>query len=640
LSQLKERPKEGFTISSVLALVFAGLALQPTIIYLSLVSPAGATAGWAIPMYITLFMMVEVSSLLGKTISRQEATIAYLLASQVATYTFFGGFIFTEYLRTSPYTIQFGIAKQIPTWAAPLENSSCVLRRTFISPEWAMPIGISLLSATFVILIDLSLMFLLNKLYLETERLPFPIASVHASAIETLSEKSPDRIRILTIAGFVSFLYGFMLYGFPELTKAFGIGRVIIVPVPWIDLTEWVKIIMPGATFGVATDLSTIGVAWMLPFDAIVWMFIGSILIFVMGNAIALNVKLPLFYKWQLQWNSLMGLTDIVSISVLDIWISFQIGAAIATAVIPTISNIRYFSKAIKSLLRPTKHTEEIDVFPISLAAIFGMYLIGSVGGVSLTYILVPKFPVILSAVVWILLPLLQALVYGRTFGEIGVGVSIPYVSQATIILSGYNSADVWFSPLMASSIAGSPGINAALLTHDLKVCELTNTKKTSYLKAYLMIIPLAWLFGFIFWSLFWSMAPIPSNFYPYTTYSWPLSAINTAIWISRSAAIFNVGLMLVGFGLTGIGYLLAEFLRLPFSVFGFVAGINTSPAVAFTYLIGGLIGNYIEKKFGSQWWDQNKGTLVAGLFLGLGLVGALTAAIAIVSASFWALPY
>jgi hypothetical protein len=217
---------------------------------------------------------------------------------------------------------------------------------------------------------------------------------------------------------------------------------------------------------------------------------------------------------------------------------------------------------------------------------------------------------------------------------ESSMTIQIPYIKEAMIYASGYTGVDVWFAPVQVTS-------GAASLVHYNKVCEMTNTDWGSFIKAYFLAIILSWIFGFIYWSLFWKMSPIPSYVYPWTLISWPIGAINLSVWITRAYNIFIPELMAAGFIVTALLYGISLLLHLPIALTGIAIGMGSDFPSMLQLLIGASLERYyLRKKFGKAWEDQYKPVIVAGLSAGLGLILALSVAVAILRIALFSNPY
>jgi hypothetical protein len=109
----------------------------------------------------------------------------------------------------------------------------------------------------------------------------------------------------------------------------------------------------------------------------------------------------------------------------------------------------------------------------------------------------------------------------------VGQTVSIPFVKEGAIFLSGYRGVDVWFVPF--------PLENYGATAQKFREIELTGTKFTSILRAEVFMVPIVLLTSFLYWSYLWRLAPIPSSTYPYAQVMWRLQAYQSCLWLSST---------------------------------------------------------------------------------------------------------
>jgi hypothetical protein len=117
--------------------------------------------------------------------------------------------------------------------------------------------------------------------------------------------------------------------------------------------------------------------------------------------------------------------------------------------------------------------------------------------------------------------------VNARLIGLVGQTISIPYIKEATIFLSGFRGVEVWFIPFPLS-VHGTQA-------QKFREIELTGTKFTSILKAEIFMVPLVLVTSFFYWSYIWKLAPIPSESYPFAQITWPLRALNSCVWFTST---------------------------------------------------------------------------------------------------------
>ena len=152
------------------------------------------------------------------------------------------------------------------------------------------------------------------------------------------------------------------------------------------------------------------------------------------------------------------------------------------------------------------------------------------------------------------------------------------------------------------------------------------------YYKAYLLFFALAIIPSFVYVTAFWIMAPIPSSFYPYASYSWPINALYFSLWVSRSIDIFKLDVIAVTSVVAFLAVVASS--RLPagfFSPIGLLVGFQTLPPFAFTPLVGALVGKWLERRMGKEKWEVRRSVILAGTFCGTALAVALAVGIAII---------
>ena len=628
--------KSGLTGVSMLAIIYAAVVMTPVLIYMYLITGLPDPARF-IPVFVSLFLFTEIGRIVGRTISPQEAYIIYFMTEIVAFDALYWiGLLIAVYYQQAPYTKLFGIASKIPWWAAPSIDSWAVQMRTFLATEWTVPILISLMGTVAGLLIDIGLSFILVQLYIEKENLPFPVAPIDAQAILTLTERTPEKMVLFTFAAIIGFIYEFLIYGVPRVTEAVIGVAIQVIPYPWIDLTESFAGILPGALIGIATDISTFAVGWVIPWNSIIWLLIGSVSFYIIGNTLAIQLadvtKIPMFLKWKADFSPVARIDWLWQRSLYDLWASPFVGITLGVGIYAFIISAKYLKSAIESLRHLSVSSEGAY---ISLKWIFLMIGIGVAMGIAIDMYLYPSLWFVWMTT-WLVLPFIQGVLLGRSYGEVGLGVQIPYVKEAFMLtFTKPGEVEPWMVPAKVSTSAG-------IITHRIKVAMLTKTKPLDYYKAYALTLPLVLVMSFVYLQVFWSMAPMPSAFYPWTSITWPLQSLNFSLWVSRSTAIFKPDLILTALIIILVASLVSRKFNLPFSPIGFAAGASAflAPPFAFNYFFGALIGKIIERKYGKEKWETSKAVILAGLFAGIGLALAVSVAIAIITKSIWITPY
>ena len=623
--------KEGLTWRSFLAILYSSIVFLPAAIWVSLTSGAGL--GSAV-QYTTILLFAEIARFFGRKLTKQEVFIMWSSVGAAGTEAVAVALIFHLYYRNAPTSHMFKdpltglpLSQVIPTWYAPPLASQVGILRTLWHPDWIMPALVTLGSWILAYRInDIAMGFILYRLYSTVEKLPFPMQRVSAEMVTTISEREPHKFRVLIISAVISMAYGFVLYGVPFITQM----RLVPIPMPWVDLTRYLEVLLPGSAFGIATDLLTFASGFVLPFNVVVSMLIGSVAVFLVGNPLAVLMYPTAERPGLFGYTTGMGLRSIYQWSYLYLWASPMIGLAMAAGLAPIIRKPRNIINAFTSLRR-LKETEKKKGI-LQLPIIVALYLGSTLGTIVLVHWLVPDFPLWALFILCFVWPFIMAIISGRAIALAGVGVDVPYFRNAIIMISGYKGIDIWYAPLDTS-----PG--TWVLT-SFKIAELTETKITSWIKAYYLATLLAWPLSFLYVQIFWQIAPIPSSAYPYTAIYWPIQVMQHQIWVTRQMDIFRIEHILWAF-IIGLGcFLGTSFTKIPFSPIGFVTGFGMPIPTPFTQFIGALAGKIISKKVGSYWWNQNKFAIVAGIGLGMGLITAITAAIGVIGKSMWVLPY
>jgi hypothetical protein len=255
---------------------------------------------------------------------------------------------------------------------------------------------------------------------------------------------------------------------------------------------------------------------------------------------------------------------------------------------------------------------------------------------------LVPAFPLwilIFFGFVWT--PVFSY-INARMAGLAGTNVSIPYVREASFMLAGYRNVDIWFAPIPLADHGG-------MATH-FRTVELTKTKFTSIIKVELLMLPIMLGCSLLFWSFIWKLSPIPAASYPFAAKFWPISAQQTALWMTANREGENNFLLqsirpsYIGFGAGAaiLAYFATIAGGLPTLLFyGLINGTHTLPAYAIPQFIGAMLGRYyFQKRYGQENWRAYTPVLVAGYYCGMGLIGMAAVALALLSKSVSRLPF
>jgi len=253
----------------------------------------------------------------------------------------------------------------------------------------------------------------------------------------------------------------------------------------------------------------------------------------------------------------------------------------------------------------------------------------------------VPGFPLLFFVFYGFVWTPFTSYVDARMIGLTGQYVPIPFVREATFILSGYRGVQIWFAPIPLASYGG--------YAQRFREVELTGTKITSLLKAEALMLPVVLLCSLIFWSLIWRLGPIPSPLYPYAQKFWNFNAMNQALWITATTerrALFLQAIkppvIASGLGFGVLAYLLFTRLSWPaMAIYGFIGAVGQIPHYYLMEVIGALVGRYyLQQRFGEQQWRVWAPVLAAGFACGMGLIGMCAIAVALISKSVAQLPF
>jgi len=621
----EERLAGGLSSRSFLAILYAIVVFEPALIWAALVT-------WNFALFVavswtTLLLFAEMFRWSGRPLTLQEGAVIFLGTGVVGYMSMWVlGWLYGLYFVHSPITMAFGLTNQVPEFYAPPVTSPVFDLRTFFHPSWYFPIGVSLAYLVFAILADVSLGLLAFQLFSKSEKLPFPMQVVTTDACITLTKREPERLRALSLSSMVSIFYTLLLYTLPFIVQSYGYIFQPI-PVPWSDFNFYLHRILPGASFGVATDIAFLAIGLVIPFNVSISLFMGSFALYFIGNHLLVRYNLTTF---ALEYSFGMSVSYAWQRSILYAWLTPLLGIGIAAGVMPILRRPRIFLEAIGSLRGGTGREKPV----VPLWVVLGGFLGSTLGCIALNQILVPGFPLWILFVLSLGWSFVFVLMSSRALAVAGLAFDVPYVRELTFLASGYRAAGIWFAPLVVEVAVGAP-----TWCGNFKVTELTGTTPLSYAKAWIIAGPFAILLAALYAQSFWRQNPIPSMMYPATEIFWPVSAMIQGMFITRSIDIFNPTMILGGFLTMAAAFLVTDFLHIPFSVGGATAGAITPVPNAFTILLGGIMAIVLKKMVGQD-FERYKASVGAGLLLGEGLMVVLGSAVAIIVRSIWLLPF
>ena len=368
----------------------------------------------------------------------------------------------------------------------------------------------------------------------------------------------------------------------------------------------------------------------------------------------------PILYKFGILHNWKDGDTTIDTLfkNNIDFYFSFQIGIAVAIAAIGLYKVFRSVQQARKkaresgaggSRWAATKPPEGRGDIKTWIVIMCYLVITAIYTGVSaaLLYYYHDGWTAANSRVIGIILLLgfvytpFISYVTARLEGMVGQAVAIPFVKEASLILSGYQGIAVWFLPI--------PMANYGAMTVFYRQCELTGTKFTSIWKTQLILYPVILVSSIFFMNFIWSLDPVPSAAYPFAEMMWELQARNQCIMLTSTLGEYSMFEQAfnwtylgcgTGFGVvlfTGLSWLGAPIML----VYGLIRGLGQSmPHVIIPQFIGALIGRYYFQKKLKLRWRQYIPVVSAGFACGMGLITTVGVGITFLSKAVIRLPF
>ena len=671
--------EDGFSWAAFFGALFVAVLMVPGSIYMTLL--AGASIGPA-AQWVTLILFIEVARRAHKSLSNAQVfTLFYLSGAIMVTASqlqggFHGGLgaLWGQFFVQSDAAEAAGLADKIPSWVAP-SDPEVLGQRSLLMWEWAGPIA--LIAFTMIIgrIDNMILGYGLFRLTSDIEKLPFPMAPVGAQGILALSEEqqeeapgyedmTPDddppadnleksdkgwRWRVFAIGAVIGLAFGALYLGLPTVTGALLGTPITLIPIPFIDFTQDTSDLLPAVATGISMDLGQLLLGMVLPFWAMVGTFVGLMVTFIAN---------PFLYDAGIltSWDQGDEMQATFYKNTVDFYLSFSLGVAGAIAVAGFIS----VGRAVIRARREAKaHQAQGDTISRELNIpegrgdirpwlIFAVYLISTALylGVSCWLLYITDGGIPLSLVV---IMLFYALIYtpvisyvtARLEGIAGEVINVPFVREASFILSGYQGVAVWFLPV--------PLHNYGSMTVFYRQCELTGTKFKSIWKSELLLTPIILVGSLLFAHFIWRLGPIPGPAYPYAQEWWEVTAEQQALIFSSTLGGFSEferaidwQYILAGLGIGGVCFAGLSWLGAPvFLTYGIVRGLNqTLPYAVIPQFVGALIGRYyFQKKLGLR-WRQYTPVVFAGFSCGMGLIGTLGVGFTFLAKSVFKLPY
>jgi hypothetical protein len=554
LVQPPDRFDEGFTMRTIIGVLFISLIMTPGEMYLGLVTGGGigAAAQW-----VTVILFLEVAKRSFTSLRRQEIyLLVYVAGALVAREE--GAFLdllWRQYFVRSPEAEQFGVSEILPFWWAPGPTSEAHALRTFLHPDWIWPIGLLIFGTIVGRISWFTSGYVLFRLTSDREQLPFPTAPMSVLGAMALAEESGDEKEtwkwpVFSVGAVIGGAFGILYVGIPTLTELFG-QRQELIPIPFADFTPYFGRFLPATPLGVTLHLGPIFAGLLMPFWSVVGAFAGVLVHTAVSPLLHHAGLLP---RWVLGMDTIN--TQIAT--GIDFWRAFGIGITLSVALISFYqlwATLGRQKEAIQQYFggdgdgrkqypatcqhdgchQPSevrgyclKHLGRGD---FNIWVCIGLFSIAAVYPIVLAKALFPTLVgvgllVTFSLIAFVYAPIMS-FVSARLDGLVGREVSIPYVNEAIIFLTGYRGVDVWFVPFPTRNFGGH--------AEGFRVVELVGMRFTSLLKAELFMLPIVLGVSLMYWTFLWRLAPIPSESYPYAQRMWPLRAFDQALFLSST---------------------------------------------------------------------------------------------------------
>jgi hypothetical protein len=534
--------------------------------------------------------------------------------------------IWNRYMRNSEAFHAFGIAHEVPDWVAPYGDAAY---QSFLASVWWPVIGVTVAAMLLSKFTQLSLGYIAFKATADMEKLPFPLAPIHAEGAIALAETSQDkgknryRQSCFSTGVVMGAVFGIFYIAVPTLTSAFFGRPIQLLPIPFLDLTTSFEKWLPGGTIGLSLNMALLFVGFVLPWRIVIGMFTTAILFQIGLNPILQRMG------YMPTWAPGKDAIETHVAAQIDIYLSVGIGTSFAIAVVgfwgvfKAIAKIRKTKEELKSEgqntdfdLKALTRRDKARGDPPFWVAI-AVWMAASAGFVLLSNFLInaglpseERFSIFWLIGFAFLFTPVNTYINARMSGIAGQHAGIPFISEAAIFSSGFKGVNIWFAPL--------PIANYGNMADLLKETQLTRTRFTSILKAELLIFPLMMVTSFIFWSYIAGLGPIPSENYPYVQKFWPQFAQLKAglIIFTLIATLF----LFSGFAALGIS---AQY------IYGGLGAMVAYPHNAVLIFAGAVLGRYVlAKKFGRERWTNYTPILTVGFLSGMGLTGMFSIAL------------
>lgn len=640
--------EDGFSWMSLFGAMFIAMVMVPGSIYMGLL--IGQGIGGA-PQWVTTILFLEVARRAQKTLKQPQIFVLFYMAGAAMGQPF-SGLLWNQFFVQSQGAIGSGVAEHMKEvwWYAPTDPD-VLAQRNFFHPAWWSILGLIVFGQIVGRFTGTVLSYGLFRIASDIEKLPFPMAPVGAAGIVALAEQQYDedqgpesvgdsdkpekwRWRIFSIGAVMGLVFGTVYAALPAISGAILPQPITIFPIPFVDWTATTSKLLPAFATGFSWDMGNLLAGMVMPFYGVLGGFIGLIITMIAN---------PMLYhfgflsSWEQGHDTIKTLFD----NNIDFYFSFSIGVSIAIAIAGfyqvylSLRDRAKQKKAKEDHLAIEMRDDRADLeriaqrgdipAPIIIATYFLMCFI-YIGLCGIMIHWHRGVMICLFFFAFVYTPMISY-VTARLQGMTGQGVSIPFIKEASFLLSGYSGGvAVWFLPVPMGDYGGGAS--------GFRQCELTGTKFWSIWKTDIILTPIILVASILFMQFLWSLGPIPSPAYPYANKMWELNAANSTIIMtstlgrfSQFEETFRWQYLLAGAGFGTVMFFVLYSMSLPILlIYGMVGGLNvTMPHGIIPQFAGALIGRYYFQRRMGLTWRQYIPVVMAGFSCGVGLVSVFS---------------
>ena len=657
---LIETPTEfstGFTWPVIIGAVFCGVIMFPGVIYLWLMAGLGMSEAGK---WVTLIVFSEILRRALRSMSKQEMVILLMLSGAMLMGNAlisvpggpFGELIWRQYLVGSDAVQSVGLYGEFPDWFVPAPDSTALADRTFLHIDWLVPIALLLFTVFIQFIKDWTLGYGLFRLLSDVEKLPFPLAPVGAQGALALAEGEAGektwRWTMFSIGTMLGLAYGAIYLAVPIVSGAFLDKPLMILPLPWYELSQTTETFLPAVPTGIAFSLGIVILGFIIPF----WAALGSFI--TVASMFVLN---PILHKVGVltTWQPGMGTVDVLISNYIDFYFSVVIGLLVGTAIISVFQTSRFLIRSWRDVARRKREmigrgeVESLWKAPPgrgdwSIKLCFVGYFFAATALIIVCKLVVPQFGwFFLIFYAFFFIPLLTYL-NARIKGIVGMHVEVPLVREAAILLSGAKGITPWLAPI--------PRWDYSRIPMELRALELTGTRVRSLLKVWMFATPMLFIVSMVFWQFLWQSDPIPGQGFPAAKQLLDYQIKQKVILWSANPVeeggetlfnkAFNMKYFLGAAGGIIVAYAVLALIGLPTIVlFGLARGYATIPHFLILEFMGCCLARfYLYKKFGKKKFLHYAPVLLAGFTVGMGLSGMAAAAVKLVQSAILQAPF